>query len=168
MPSRVYEKWRKAVRAGPVNLRALEADIRRLTAQAAEADTDLQDRRAALMDLRADLSALRDLRNFVAHGDGTQDPRRAASRRGGRAGAGTKRDAILAILADGQALHTSAIRELLLEAGEMRPDQASYHSLQVTLSQMFRADELDRVARGVYRLAPISDEDILRTMAHEA
>ena len=168
MPSSAYEKWRRALRKGDVDVRALQADVDALAVAVDGGEADLRERRAALKELRADMLALRSLRNFVVHGTPGGAAPFADEQRVRPRAAGSRRDAILSILADGQPLHTSAIRHLLVEAGEMRSDQAAYHSLQVTLSQMYRADELERVARGVYRRPPVSDEEILQVMAHEA
>jgi hypothetical protein len=172
----IYDKWRSQIQKGSANLADLQQDLTELVDGVAIEEAELQERRSILEKRKADLQALQGLRNFLVHGsEQTLSTAPAVASSGasltlsapGRP-RGSKRDAILSILADGQELHTSAIRTTLIGAGEMAPDQKSYHSLQVTLSQMFRAGEIERVARGVYRVAPPSDDEILEHMAYEA
>ena len=169
MSSTAYEKWRSNIDRGSVDLKSLNADIQRLDSKITAEETSIRERRAALDEAKADLEALRSLRNFLVHAhdpaNGAPAPHVASPGRGRPRG--SKRDAILSMLADGQSLHTSAIRKLLVDAGEMGEDQPSYHALQVTLSQMYRAGELEREGRGVYRRRPSNDE-ILEHMAYES
>jgi hypothetical protein len=169
----VYNKWRSRIQDGTVDLETLRADIESLESKIAAAEAELQARHAALEETKADLVALWNLRNFLVHGAtsvplGSAEAASGASMRKPTPGRprGSKRDAVLSILADGQALHTSAIRKFLVDAGEIGSDQPSYHALQVTLSQMFRAGELARPSRGVYQLPSVSDNEILQSMAY--
>jgi hypothetical protein len=151
MASGPLDNWRSKLGTPKVDLEALQRDLDDLDGEIGAREAAIEKTRAELEDLRSDREALLGLRNFMAR----TKPAASVPSNGGtvpRAGGRTKRDAILAMLADGQALHTSAIRKILVGAGEMRPDQAAYHSLQVTLSQMYRAEELERPGRGIYRL----------------
>jgi hypothetical protein len=171
--STVYKKWRSRIQDGTVDLETLHADIESLESKIAAGEAELQAMRTALDGTKADLAALWNLRNFLVHGAasvplGSAEATSGAGMRKPAPGRprGSKRDAVLSILADGQDLHTSAIRKSLVDAGEIGSDQPSYHALQVTLSQMFRAGELARPARGVYRLPSVSDDEILQSMAY--
>lgn len=158
MPSTIYKKWRSSIHEGPVDLTDLQQDLKELEDSVSRGEAELQERRAALDEAKADLDALQDLRAFLAHGampvplnPGVASSSASLKLSVGRRW-GSKREAILSILADGQALHTTAIRKLLVDAEEIGSDQASYHALQVTLSQLYRAEELERPARGVYAI----------------
>lgn len=150
MTSNSFEEWQARLANGSVDIEALRIDINGLEAQVDAAETEFQARRAALDEMKADLQALLGLRNFLAHRSTDTSPARSSVPAPIRRRM-SKRDAILSALAEGHGLHTTAIRKLLVDADEMGADQASYHSLQVVLSQMFRAGELERPARGVYR-----------------
>jgi hypothetical protein len=67
------------------------------------------------------------------------------------------RDAVLAILPVDRPLHTSAIRQVLVEAGQLDTDQKAYLVLQAVLSQLFLAGEVARPGRDQY--VRISDLD---------
>jgi hypothetical protein len=162
MPTDTYTAWRtKFSPATGIDLLALQADLDDMEARITAAEAELDEKRAALDELRADRDALSGFRNFLVHGRSgvahvsggghvSAEGRRTPSKRK------NKRDAIAGML-DGGALHASAIRKLLVEAGEIEPGEKAYHSLQVTLSQMYRDEILDRVDRGVYRLASNAD-----------
>jgi hypothetical protein len=175
MAHSIYEKWLSDIQKGTVVLADLQRDLKKLEDGVSREEGELQERRRVLDKEKADMQALQGLRNFLMHGSGTSLSLRAQASSGasltlttpGRP-RGSKRDAILSILADGQGLHTSAIRTLLIEAGEMDSNPKSYHALQVTLSQMYRAEELERPARGVYQLASASADEVLERMAYEA
>jgi hypothetical protein len=153
MQANIYSEWRSKFEAGEATLVELNDVLDDFKGTVADADAEVQTARVRLDALKADLQALEGLRNFLAHdtGGATVPPRRQAAP---SARPSSKREAILSILEDGQELHTRAIRQLLVDAEEMEPDQGSYHTLQVTLSQMYRAGELNRPARGVYGRPP--------------
>jgi hypothetical protein len=153
MKTSTYSEWRSKFEAGEATLVELNDVLDDFKGTVADADAEAQAARARLDALKADLLALEGLRNFLAHDTGgtTVPPMRQAAPSARRS---SKREAILSVLEDGQELHTRAIRQLLVSAGEMQPDQGSYHTLQVTLSQMYRAGELNRPARGVYGRPP--------------
>lgn len=161
----IYEKWLARVQDGNVDLKALQRDLDALGNEVAKADAELQKQRSVLEKAKADHQALQELRNFFVHGAPTDKTERSVIR--SRARRPGKRDLILGLLEGGQELHASAIRKILVDAEEMNADQASYHTLQVTLSQMFRANELERPARGVYRIAQASPDETLTHMAYE-
>lgn len=138
-----------------LNLDEVDAALGDLHASVTRADALVQESRARLEELRADLQALEGLRGFLAH-DPSSSTVQAERSTPTRARSGSKREGILSVLEDGQELHTRAIRQLLVDAGEMNADQGSYHTLQVILSQMYRAGELIRPARGVYGRLPAS------------
>jgi hypothetical protein len=60
------------------------------------------------------------------------------------------RDAVLAILPHDRPLHTSAIRAVLVESGQLEEDHKAYLVLQAVLSAMFTAGEVARPGRDQY------------------
>jgi hypothetical protein len=97
----------------------------------------------------ATLGLLRVLPRIRAANEGTAQPSSTAVRVKASRAAGL-RDAILAILPPDQPLHTSAIRTVLIEAGQLEEDQKAYLVLQGVLSGMFTAGEVARPARDLY------------------
>ena len=77
------------------------------------------------------------------------------------------RDAILSILPVDRPLHTSAIRRVLVKAGQLDTDQKAYLVLQGVLSQMFMAGDLGRPAQDQYiRITDLDTfEDTARQMS---
>jgi hypothetical protein len=148
--------------ANAVDFVLLTRELASLEAQIEQADADLALRREALDRLKADRDALLNFRNFYVHfaGDGTETETPKAGPR-----PGTKRAAILELLADGREWNTEQIhRELVLRG--VHADSA-YSSLLSTLSNMFSAGELTRPRQGVYALPHLDDQTILEAEAYE-
>lgn len=64
---------------------------------------------------------------------------------------GEKRSAILTVLADGRERALREIHEVLVGRGVLDDGPSDKHLLQVTLSRMYHAGEVDRSSKGVYR-----------------
>jgi hypothetical protein len=169
MATETYTSWRaKFNQMRDVDLPALEKDIGRLDERVAAVEAEVESKRRVLDELREDRDALQGFRNFLVHGrpaapvtaqvtNSIGIRTRVSGRRGGR------REAIVGLF-EGQPLHASAIRNRLVDANVTDSSDSAYHSLQVTLSQMYRAGILDRVSRGVYQLAsPNGDDPDLRS-----
>lgn len=163
MQQTTFTTWRSKM-GGAVDIKQLQRDLEALDEEISRVEAEVEKKRSVLNDLRADREALQGFRNFLAHGGDSTDGQPPPAKRQRR----NKRDAILAILADGQALHAAAIRQILVDEGEMEPDKKSYHSLQVILSQMYRDDLVERVDRGVYKIAPPMGSDVVRAIAGAA
>ncbi len=161
MPSDAFKNWLSRFDLDSAEFSSLTSDLQDLEERIASAEQDLLEQQAALEQLKADRDALRDLRNFFAHGRpprsaGVQDAIRVDEHVSARviSPAGpSKREVVLNVLADGRSRSTAAIHKALVDAGEVGSDKKAYHALQVTLSQAYRAGDVDRVGRGVYKLA---------------
>jgi hypothetical protein len=90
----------------------------------------------------------------------TEQPTRTRSARG------AKRSAILDYLSDGAERTKDEIRQALITAGVMGDVKDEIHSLNVTLSRMFRRHELARPRVGVYKL-PSDNPDGTPTTSQE-
>ena len=136
--------------AREVDLGALTRALEVIDGEVSASEDEIQRQRQELDRLKADRDALVGYRNFIAHFSGAE-PTTPASRSPARKG--TKRDAIFELLGDGAEWPTPAIRESLVSIGIMGDGDRDYHSLQVTLSRMFRQGELARPRQAVYQLS---------------
>lgn len=138
-----------------VDFAELEKTLRSLDTRLVEEERELAAKREAVERLREDRDALRGYRNFVVHFGGF----RSTTPSNGSGSTPNKRAAIRELLANGEAWTTPEIRQALIEQGAMEDSEAQAHTLQVTLSRLFRRGELDRVRQGTYKLsAPASTE----------
>jgi septal ring factor EnvC (AmiA/AmiB activator) len=150
MGTRIQE-WERRLEGGRIDFSALQADLKKLDAEVERDEAQLQESRTALEALKQDRDALAGLRNFLAHasrplggvtvvvgGDGNVPMHR------------TKREAILALLADRKEWSTTDIHSALVEQG-VHP-QSARASLLSTLSEMYSDEEVIRPRQGQYRL----------------
>jgi hypothetical protein len=129
--------------------------------QIEQMERDIVAKREALADARRNREMYANYRAIVLHLRGLPaaeaaataavattepDDGRARSRRGAKHGA------ILEYLSDGAARHKNEIREALIAEGIMGETAGESHTLNVTLSRMYRNDELERPRVGVYKL----------------
>lgn len=131
---------------------SLDAAIEAANVDVATASATLDNVKKKASDLRqerADYSAYRD---FVVRLRGLPAREQAPTRE--RRPRGAMRNAILDFLADGAERHTDVIRSALMEKGVIGNSDAQAHSLQVTLSRMYRRGELGRPRKAVYKLLP--------------
>jgi hypothetical protein len=162
------DNWHQRMAEGNLALGALEADLRDLEFEIEAGEAEIQERRAAVDALREDHHVLVGLRNFLAHATpmANDEPRRGAARVR-RYRRGSKRDAIIGLLEDtGVPLPIGDIRDGLAASGDIEDAPGAYHSLQVTLSQMYRDGQLARPRQGIYELPRNGDEPSLASAPH--
>jgi hypothetical protein len=147
VPAANIERWKAKIEKDAIDFAALIRDLQELDEEIKRREDAIQQERAQLDDLREDREALAGLRNFLAHGQpATEHVRRNTGKSG-------KRNAILRLLTEANgAMRIVDIRDSLVRRDVMTDDDADYHSLQVTLSRMYRQGELHRVTTGTYSL----------------
>jgi hypothetical protein len=144
--------WRQRFAQGDISIGDLNLDIDALSSEAQQAEDEAKRLRDAADTLRAEREALVGLRNFL----GAPTPEGTGSATNGQTAPRTrrssKREAIIAALQSGP-LSTAQVRDELVANGVIDDEERAYHALRVTLSQMFRKNQLSRPSMGVYELA---------------
>jgi hypothetical protein len=144
-----------------------DIDAAELKSDLIELDQEIGEAEAALAELKDDRERISGLASVVAYlshddtsanGSGPGDP--ARSRRL------TKREAVLALLADDRTWSTDAIHAALVEQGVS--EKSAYSSLLSTLSHMYSNRELERPRQGSYRLPSETTAEHLTREAVEA
>jgi hypothetical protein len=141
-----------------VNVAALDQALEELDAGIDTADAEIVTARAALDTLTKKAADLRQTRtdygayrDFVVRLRGLPNEP-VAKPQAERRPRGAMRTAIIDFLADGAERHTDVIRAALTDKGVIADSEAQAHSLQVTLSRMYRKNELERPRKAVYKL----------------